>query len=308
MHVFRNIDQLAGLTKPLHLAIGVFDGLHLGHQAVIGKAVDGARSTNGGAVLVSFEPHPRAVFNPAEPPLVLTNPDHKVRLAANLGVEAVLLIPFDESFAAKSGREFIETLANAAPDLREICVGADWKFGCDRSGNIALLEQLGSELGFTAHGVETVLINGEKISSTAIRNSIAAGAFDDAAKFLGRDYSVLGKVVKGDQRGRQLGFPTANLTVAHEQLPPGGVYAIRAQLQDRKLGGVANLGVRPTVAEPGAQRLLEIHLFDYKGPEFYGENLEIWFEKFLRDEVKFDSLDALVAQIERDAAQARECL
>lgn len=303
MKVLREIEELASLAKPLHLAIGVFDGLHLGHQAVIRRAVDSAAESGGAAVMVSFDPHPRAVLG--ETPLVLTNPEHKIRLASKLGIEAALLIRFDAAFSKKSGREFIESLVSCAGDLRLISVGADWKFGCDRSGDLALLKQLGEELGFAAIGADTVKIDGRKVSSTAIREAVSQGDFATARQLLGREYSVFGEVISGAQRGRQIGFHTANLAVAHEQLPPGGVYVIRAELNGQRFGGVANLGVRPTLNDLDGQRLLEVHLFGYSGPEFYGERLEVWFGKFLREERKFASLDELKAQIERDAATAR---
>ncbi|MFT5468941.1 MAG: riboflavin kinase/FMN adenylyltransferase [Verrucomicrobiales bacterium] len=308
MKILREIDDLALLSKPLHFAIGVFDGLHLGHQAVIRRAVDAAAESDGLAVLISFDPHPRAVLAVGEPPLVLTNGDHKIRLAQKLGIDATLLIQFNEDFASRSGREFIESLVQVSPDLRLISVGAGWKFGSDRSGDFQLLEQLGAEFGFEAFGAKTVRIGDQRVSSTAIREAISIGDFLSCSEMLGREYSVFGEVIRGAQRGRQIGFHTANLAVANEQLPPGGVYVVRADLNGESFGGVANLGVRPTLDDPNAQRLLEVHLFDYSGPEFYGENLEVWFVKFLREERKFESIDHLKAQIELDASSARDAL
>lgn len=308
MEVFHHIDDLSSIDRPLHLAVGVFDGLHVGHQAVIRQAVEVAAESGGVAMLVTFEPHPRSVLRPEATPGVLTNAEHKLRLAEQLGVSRALIVRFDETFAQQPGRDFIVQIATAAPDLRQISVGAGWKFGCNRSGDLDLLQSLGAEFGFSVSGAETVRIGDETVSSTVIRQAVRTGDFAHAAKLLGRDYSVFGEVIQGQRRGRRIGFPTANLAVAHEELPPGGVYAVRAELRGRKFDGVANLGVRPTVAEPGAQRLLEVHLFDFDQAEFYGENLEVWFVERLREEKKFDSIEDLVAQIERDATEARRML
>ena len=189
--------------------------------------------------------------------------------------------------------------------MRQICVGAEWNFGRGRSGNVALLQQLGTELGFSVTGVRPVLSSaGEVISSTLVRGAVSEGELARAADLLGRDYTVLGDVVEGRKLGRTIGFPTANLAVHSEQLPPSGVYAVRARLGGKSRRGVANLGTRPTLEADGARRLLEVHLFDFEG-DLYGQTMEVWFDQFLRAEQKFDGVDSLKEQIAKDVCQAR---
>lgn len=305
--VLRTIDELRDIPGPVFLAIGVFDGVHLGHQAVIRRALEAARRDKGTAVVVTFDPHPVRVLRPEQAPRLLTSTAHKLRLIRDLGVSHQLLIHFDLTFAATPPEEFIRALASAAQPLREICVGFEWSFGKGRAGNLALLERLGGELAFAEVGVPAVEIDGEIISSTLIRRAVEAGDLARAARLLGREFTILGTVVKGDQVGRKLGFPTANLSAHNEQYPPNGVYAIEARRGIRMLPGVANIGVRPTVKHAGGERLLEVHLFDFD-EEIYGEDLEITFRKFLRPEQKFAGLEELRQQIASDAAQARGVL
>lgn len=305
--VLRTIGELRNLPGPLHLAIGVFDGVHLGHQAVICRALDGARQGGGTAVVVTFDPHPVRVLRPEQAPRLLTSTAHKLQLICDLGVAHQLIIHFDHAFAATPPEDFIRELATAARPLREICVGFEWSFGKGRAGNLALLKRLGGELGFDEVGVPAVKIDGEIVSSTLIRAAVENGELARAAKLLGREFTILGTVVEGDRLGRKLGFPTANLSAHNEQYPPNGVYAVEARRGDRMLPGVANIGVRPTVKNAGGERLLEVHLFDFQ-EEIYGEDLEITFRKFLRPEQKFPGVDALREQIQKDAAQARAVL
>jgi riboflavin kinase/FMN adenylyltransferase len=302
--VLRAIDQLRELPGPLFLAIGVFDGVHLGHQAVIRRALEAAQREGGTAVVVSFDPHPVRVLRPEQAPRLLTSTAHKLQLIRDLGVQHQLVIHFDLHFAATPPEEFIRALASAARPLREICVGFYWSFGKGRAGNLALLERMGAELGFAEVGVPAVEIDGEIVSSTLIRAAVEAGDLARGARLLGRDFTILGTVVEGDHLGRTLGFPTANLSAHNEQYPPNGVYAVEARRDGRSLPGVANIGVRPTVKHAGGERLLEVHLFDFE-EEIYGEDLEITFRKFLRPEQKFASLDALGEQISRDSTEAR---
>lgn len=302
-----SIAELAQLPGPLFLAIGVFDGLHLGHQAVLRRALEDARAAGGTAVAVTFDPHPVRVLRPDQAPRLLTSTPHKLRLIREFGIAHVLLIPFDAAFATTPPADFIRALAAAARPLREICVGFEWSFGKGRAGNLALLEQLGGELGFAEVGVPTVEIDGEIVSSTLIRRAVEAGDLARAARLLGREFTILGTVVEGDHLGRQLGFPTANLSAHNEQFPPNGVYAVEAQLGARRLPGVVNIGVRPTIKHASGERVFEVHLFDFD-ETIYGEDLEITFREFLRPEQKFPSLDALRAQIARDAELTRNTL
>ena len=305
--VICSIAQLAEIPGPVFLAIGVFDGVHLGHQAVIRRALDAAQRGGGTAVVVTFDPHPVRVLRPEQAPRLLTSTAHKLRLIRDLGVSHQLVIHFDQAFAATEPEEFIRALAAASRPLREICVGFEWSFGKGRAGNLALLDRLGAQLGFEEVGVKAVTVDDEIVSSTLIRRAIEDGNLERANRFLGRPFTILGTVVEGDKLGRTIGFPTANLSAHNEQYPPNGVYAVEVRRGTEILHGVVNIGVRPTIANASGERVLEAHLFDFTG-DLYGEDLEITFRKFLRPEQKFAGLDALKAQIARDAEAARVAL
>lgn len=307
MNLLDSVDQLAALG-PAYLAIGVFDGVHLGHQAVIARAVEDARREAGAAaVVVTFHPHPLKVLRPQAAPRLLTSTPHKYQFFAALGATHCLVLPFDAAFAATPPDAFITALARAGRPLREVCVGFNWSFGRGRAGNLDLLTRLGEQHGFAVVGLPSVSVDGETVSSTLIRQAVERGDLENAARLLGREFSVLGTVTPGQQLGRQLGFPTANLAAHNEQFPPDGVYAVEADWRGDTYPGVANLGVRPTLAQPGGERLLELHLFDF-ARDIYGEDVEVRFRKFLRPERKFAGLEELRAQIARDAAAARSVL
>lgn len=299
------LDELAALGEPLHLALGVFDGVHIGHQAVIERAVRAAKEQGGLAGLLTFDPHPIRVIAPAKAPaLLLETLDHKAKIVGDLGVGLFIPLKFDATFAAMDASEFIERLTMAP--VRTIAVGEDWRFGHNRSGDIPFLMREAEKRGFHLEAVPPVMFDGDRVSSTRIRQAIHDGNLDDAARMLGRPYSVSGTVIHGDHLGRTLGFPTANLATKDLQLPPDGVWAARVSSNGGKpWNGVANLGIRPTVG--GEKRVLEVHLFGFTG-DLYGRNLEVRFEKHLRPETKFPSLDALRLQIEKDAIAAREAL
>jgi len=307
MRVFHAISDLAEIDRPLHMAIGVFDGLHLGHRAVIDAAFASAEGTDGITAVATFDPHPARVLSPANAPRLITSTKHKLRLLEQNGVGTTLVIPFDRTFSQTEPADFIRNLHGSCHRLAHICVGEDWRFGRACAGNVGLLTQLGAELGFGVTGVSTIEIGGMKASSTRIREAVAAGDFEIAEQLLGRPYTVLGTVIEGRHLGRELGFPTANLRVHNEQLPPTGVYAVRADWRGERWGGVGNLGYRPSVEGGEVKRLLEVHLFDLH-EEIYDEDLEVGFVEFLRAEQKFDSLDELKTQIDRDAARARGIL
>ena len=303
MRILHSIAELSELPGPLVLAVGVFDGVHLGHRAVIQRALADARATGGTTVVVTFDPHPARVLRPEQSPLLLTCIQHKQQLISALGVENLLIVPFDKTVAAMEPSEFIREIATAAKPLRQICVGENWSFGKGRTGNIHLLKTLGENMGFAAIGIPDVQMNERPVSSTAIRNAVQAGDITTAAKLLGRNFSILGTVVAGRKMGRTIGFPTANLATNNEQLPPNGVYAVTMQLRGNHLPGVANVGVRPTLEDAGA-RVCEVHLFDYTG-NFYGEEVEVSFLRFIREERKFQTLDALRDQISQDVTAAK---
>ena len=309
MRVMRQIGELASLGEAVYLAIGVFDGIHLGHQAVIRTAIESAGAGGGLPVVVTFDPHPMVVLRPDAAPRLLASLAHQQKILARMGIDHSLVITFDRAFAAQSAEGFIRQLVAACRPLKQICVGADWQFGRGRQGDLSLLQRLGAELDFGVSGVAPVRsADGEVISSTLVRSAVCEGDLGRARALLGRDYTVLGDVVEGRKLGRTIGFPTANLAVHSEQLPPSGVYAVQVELDDgQSLNGVANLGTRPTVDPEGARRLLEVHLFDFDG-DLYGRSMEVWFVRFLREERKFDGIDLLKSQIAVDVEAAKQAL
>lgn len=305
MSPLHSISDLATIPGPLFLAIGVFDGVHLGHRAVIERALADAQAAGGECVLATFDPHPVRVLRPEKAPRLLTSTPHKLRLIRALGVRHLLVIRFDLDFAATPPDAFIRQLAAAGRPLREICVGHQWSFGKGRTGNLELLARLGNELGFDEVGVLAVELDGAVVSSTMIRQAVERGDLARATRLLGREYSILGTVIEGLKLGRTLGFPTANLSAHNEQFPPDGVYAVEVrQIGGAPRRGVANIGVRPTLANASGERSLEVHLFDFDG-SLYGTDLEVFFRRYLRPERKFPSLEALREQIAADVEEAR---
>lgn len=299
------IAELEEVQGPLHLAMGVFDGVHLGHQAVIGTAVEGARGSGGVAGVLTLEPHPIQILAPGQAPRrILVSLEHKERLLASLGVTVLLVLRFDETMARQSAEEFGEHLFSVAA-LRQMVAGEDWKFGRERRGTIDLLRRLGEPHGVEVTAVPAVMLKGERVSSTRLRRALRDGNLQAASEMLGRSYTVMGTVVRGEQLGRKLGAPTANIMLDDEQLPPDGVYVVTATIGEGKEThrGVANLGVRPTVN--GERRLLEVHLLDFEG-DLYEAGVEVCFGLRLRSEKKFKDQEELREQIRRDLKEARE--
>ncbi len=304
MKIIRAATELAAGRK-VCLAIGVFDGVHLGHQQIIRQTVADARQHDGVAVVVTFDRHPNAVVAPSRVPPMIYSLSQKLRTIESLGPDALLLIHFSESFSEQTGEVFIRQLAAELGQLQSICVGADFTFGHKRSGDVKLLQRLGAELKFTVHGMAAVALDGQPVSSTRIREAVRAGDFDAASQMLGRAYSVTGRVIHGDQLGHTLGFPTANIDTADLLLPPNGVYAAHAAVGGKNFRAVLNIGHRPTLKSPTPELRVEVHLLDFAG-DLYGQELEITFARKLRDEQKFASLEELKAQIARDIAAARQ--
>lgn len=304
MEILYSTSELSRLRGPLFLAIGVFDGVHRGHQAVISTSAEHARAANGTPVVVTFDPHPEKILRPERAPHLLTATQHKIELIRDRGVGNLLIINFDKQFAATEPEDFVAELVSHSKPLREICVGHEWSFGKNRRGNLDFLNKLGVKFNFDVVGVPAVKINGVVVSSTAIRRAIEEGEFKRAAQMLGREYTILGTVTRGDNLGKKIGFPTANLSAHNEQFPPNGVYAAEAKIEDQIHRGVINLGVRPTINGTKSERILEIHLFDFDR-DIYGQDIEVCFLRFLRAEKKFENLDLLVQQIRRDVEQAR---
>jgi riboflavin kinase / FMN adenylyltransferase len=304
MKVLRAIDELESLSGTKYLAIGVFDGLHIGHQAVIGRALASSRQTGGNAVVVTFDPHPIRVLRPEKAPRLLTSTRHKVKLIERLGVDAVLLLEFTLEFSKTPPEVFIKKLVRTSNRIGQICVGQEWTFGANRSGSIRLLEELAPKLGFQVASVPPVLVDERVVSSTLVRSAVERGNLVSAAKYLGREFTILGTVTEGRQLGRRLGFPTANLRAHNELFPPNGVYVAKAWFRENEYGGVVNIGVRPTIENETGERILELHLFDFD-QKIYGEDIEVAFLGYLRPEQKFSGVDELQAQIQRDAETAR---
>ena len=300
MEVLRELGALSALRGPVYLAIGIFDGVHRGHQALIREAQADAARTGGTAAVMTFEPHPMMFFQRGAPPLRLSGPRHKELLLARQGVTHLAVLPFDATRAGQEAEQFVEDLRAACRPLGGIVVGAGWRFGRDRAGDVDLLRRAG---GFEVDGIPAVTVDGEMISSTAIRAAVARGDMGFAEKALGRPYSALGTVVRGQGMGHKLGFPTANIEASGIQLPPDGVYDARIRIGEKSFRGIANLGRRPTVSNDG-RSVLEAHIFDFEG-DLYGMEIEVEFLRFVRSEKKFASPGELRAQIARDIASVR---
>jgi riboflavin kinase/FMN adenylyltransferase len=304
MKIIHAANELKAEGKKVCLAIGFFDGVHLGHQQIIRQTISDARQHDALAVVLTFDRHPNSVVAPDKVPSLIYSLPQKLCAMESLGADALLLIQFDKKFSEQSGEQFIRSLARDFGRVHSICVGADFVFGHKRSGNVALLKKLGGEIGFQVHGLAAVSLDGEVVSSTWIRETIRAGDFDASSQMLGRAYTISGRVVEGDKLGRKLGFPTANLDATNLILPPNGVYSGRTKLKGQFYRVALNIGLRPTVASAKPQLRVEAHILDFDG-KLYGENLEIEIGEKLRDEQKFASATELREQIARDIAQVR---
>ena len=310
--LYRSLSDLPETTRGTVLAIGNFDGVHLGHQQVIADARALAAAKNVPLGVMLFDPHPQQFFAPDAPPFRLTRLVTRAALLANLGVDFTLALPFDATMAACEAEDFISDILLAQLGVSAVCVGYDFCFGKGRRGNFAMLQDIGGEMGFETFATEAVLQpdSTSPFSSSAIRNFLRDGDPEQAAQLMGHAFAIEAEVQKGDQRGRTIGFATANMPLHDYVLPKFGVYAVSAEVLDgafagQTLKGVANLGMRPTVGTDKPR--LESHFFDFEG-DLYGANLRVSLLHFIRPEQKFDGLDALKAQISMDSDQAREML
>jgi riboflavin kinase / FMN adenylyltransferase len=307
VELVRSLDNLPSRLRGSAITIGGFDGLHLGHRALIQRTLAVAAREARPAMMVTFEPLPREFLAAAAPPPRLTSFRERWRVLERVGLAALCVLRFNDRLRSMPGGAFVDLLAN---DLAAsaIIVGHDFKFGRDGATTAAVLEAAGRVRGFGVEVVPPVLVGGDRVSSSAVRAALERGDFMQAARMLGRAYAMRGRVVLGQQLGRTLGYPTANLKLHRKRTPLTGIFAVRVRGIDSSAAartGVASLGTRPTV--DGTEPLLETHVFDFAG-DLYGRELEIEFVAKLREELKFDSLAALVAQMHRDAAQARQIL
>lgn len=304
--LFRDLDGGPLCPNGSVVCIGAFDGLHVGHRALVSHAVARARDLGVPAVALSFEPLPREYFAGGAPPPRLQLPRMKLDELRNLGIDRVGLLRFNAALAGLSPEDFVQRLLVARLQAREVWVGPDFRFGRARAGHLGLLQQMGAELGFDAGTIAPVELDGAPVSSTRIRAALQEGDFATATRLLGKPYSIAGRVVRGKQLGRTLGYPTANLRFAHKTPALRGIYATWVHgVTAEPRPSVSSFGTRPTVG--GKEPLLEAHLFDFDG-DLYGKLIEIEFVARLRDEEKFPDLPTLVVQMDRDAAQARNIL
>lgn len=300
-----------GSAIPPHLAGGIvalgnFDGFHLGHQAVIGRAVDQARAEGRPALVATFDPHPVRHFQPDAPPFRLTTLDQRERLFAAAGVDGMIVFHFDGALAALEAEEFVRDRLVGLLKVGGVVTGEDFTFGHNKSGNAVTMAAFGARYGFTDATVGAVLLDGAPVSSSRIRDALREGNPREAARLLTRPWAIEGIVQHGDKLGREIGFPTANIDMGNYLRPAYGIYAVRGRLPDgRVVDGAANLGIRPSFDPP--KELLEPHFFDFRG-DLYGQRIEVELIDYLRPEVKFDTLEALVAQMEADCDRARTIL
>ena len=288
------------------VALGNFDGFHLGHQAVVGRAIQRGFHERRPVIVATFDPHPVRFFRPDAPPFRLTTLDQRQALFAHAGADAMLVFEFDKALCVTSAEDFVSDVLASQIGAAGVVTGDDFTFGRGRKGNVETLRALGERNGILAEAVAPVALGETRISSGRIREALEAGDTATATRLMSRDFAIEGVVQDGDKRGRELGYPTANLALSDYQRPRYGIYAVRATLPDgSEHPGVASLGVRPTFDPP--VELLETHLLDYAG-DLYGQRIEVALHAFIRDEKKFDDVDALVAHMREDEARARHLL
>ena len=303
------LDSRETVPDPLRgaiIALGNFDGFHLGHQEVVRAAVEWARGDGRPVIVATFDPHPVRFFRPDTPPFRLTTLDQRQELFAAAGADAMMVFHFDAPFAANTAEDFVVKLLHDRFGAAGVVTGEDFTFGKGRSGNLAVLHDLGARAGIAARSVGPVMLGDEVVSSSRIREALREGDCAAAERLLTRPFAIRGLVQHGDKRGRTIGYPTANLDIGTYLRPRYGIYAVTGRLPDGTvLNGAASIGIRPTFEPP--RELLEPYFFDWSG-DLYGQEIEVAFRHFLRPEAKFETMDALIEQMEQDCAQARELL
>ena len=306
MDLIRGIHNLREQQHGCVATIGVYDGVHIGHQQIIRQVCETARAKSLPSVVVTFEPTPQEYFQGAAAPARLTRLREKIPVIADLGVDRLVCLKFGEHLATVTAQTFIDRLLIARLGVRNLVVGDDFRFGKNREGDLAMLIKAGADNNFDVAGVDSVLVDGERVSSTVIRDALGAGELASAARMLGRRYSMCGRVIRGRQLGRELGYPTANIAVHRRVTALHGIFAVRVfGAEKNDLPGVASLGTRPTV--DGDALLLEVHLIDYDA-NLYGQVLRMEFVERLRDELRFENIDLLTEQMKQDELKAREVL
>lgn len=304
MRIVREAWELGAERRPACVAIGMFDGVHLGHQQVLHQTLADAEAYEGLAIALTFDRHPSSVVAPERAPPLIYSLDYKLHVLSEMGLDATLLLPFERELSRLSAEDFIRNLVHDLGQLKSLCVGGNFSFGYKRSGNVDLLRQLGRELNFKVHGLAAVALDGRVVSSTRIRESIRQGDFETANQMLGRTYALSGPVIHGDGLGRRLGIPTANMDVHPLVVPPHGVYAVHVHRGASIHRGVLNIGLRPTLQLPEPALHAEVHLLEFEG-DLYGQTLGLTFVQRIRDEKRFGGLEDLVAQIHKDIRQAQ---
>ena len=300
-------DSIPEALRGAVVALGNFDGFHLGHQRVVAEAVEWARGEGRPVMVATFDPHPVRHFAPHVPPFRLTTLDQREELFAAAGADAMLVFDFNDDLAATTAESFVRDLLAGHIGAAGVLTGEDFTFGKDRGGNVQVQRDVGADCGVEARTISPVGDTGQTVSSSRIRDALKAGECDVAARLLTRPFTMRGTVVHGDKRGRELGYPTANIDMGHYLRPRFGIYAVtgRVLATGQRLQGAANLGVRPSFDPP--KELLEPYWFDFDG-DLYGHEMDVEFRHFLRPEARFDDMDALKAQMERDCEEARERL
>ena len=302
MRILRSVPIAA--KAPIALTIGNFDGVHLGHQAMLARLCEEARRDGLAACAMTFEPHPREFFSPDRAPARLTSLREKLELLQAYGIDCAHVYRFDYRFAQITAEEFVERILVRGLGARQLLIGDDFRFGARRAGDLALLKSFETRYGYTVEAMSSVMLDGERVSSTAVREALAQGEMQRAARLLGRPYSISGRVVRGDGLGRKLGFPTVNVQLKHNRPPLAGIFAVEVSgAAPEAVRGVASLGVRPTVKQDAAP-VLEVYLLDYDA-DLYGRHLRVHFLHKFRDEEKFADLPTLIRRIAEDVRDAR---
>lgn len=302
MQIFRGLYSPD--TQPVVLTIGNFDGVHLGHQALLNELLSAGKELGLPAAVMIFEPHPREYFDPQQAPVRLTSLREKLELFDSLGMDRVHICRFNANFAQMNAVEFINALHEKL-FARFVLIGDDFRFGSGRAGDFSLMQEIGAMHGFAVKAVHSVKQDGVRVSSTAVRAALAAGQMRTAQRYLGRHYSISGRVVHGDGMGKKLGFPTANIQLKHNRPPLSGIYVVNAHAEGHGvMQGVASLGVRPTVKHDG-KPVLEVHLFEFS-QQIYGKHLRVEFFQKLREEEKYPDVETLTRQIAMDVVNAKK--